>query len=74
MRPGVDPETAVAVGAVLHAGLMVGAVDGGVELNDGGYVAGQHGRASGFQEAVGGAAGAYGNSDDEDGAALVWEP
>ncbi len=34
VRPGVDPETAVAVGAALHAGPMVGAVGGGVELND----------------------------------------
>ncbi|KAG2425222.1 hypothetical protein HYH02_015049 [Chlamydomonas schloesseri] len=52
IRSGVDPETAVALGAALHAGLMTGRVAGGVEMNDGGYVAAQHGRASGFQEAV----------------------
>ncbi|KAG2431479.1 hypothetical protein HXX76_009493 [Chlamydomonas incerta] len=52
IRSGVDPETAVALGAALHAGLMTGRVAGGIEVNDGGYVAAQHGRASGFQVAV----------------------
>ncbi|KAG2493563.1 hypothetical protein HYH03_008377 [Edaphochlamys debaryana] len=56
VRPGIDPETAVALGAALQAGLMVGAVGGGLEMSDGGYVSGRHGRAGGFQQAAGEAA------------------
>ncbi|GIL51867.1 hypothetical protein Vafri_7780 [Volvox africanus] len=81
VRPGVDPETAVALGAALHAGLMAGSVTQGIEMNDGGYVSGQHGRASGFQVAT---AALHGRGRDvgedveartgEAGPELVWEP
>ncbi|KXZ45707.1 hypothetical protein GPECTOR_51g692 [Gonium pectorale] len=71
IRPGVDPETAVALGAALHAGLMVGAVSGGIEMNDGGYVEALHGRTAGFQTAASASSMASG-SGEEDG--LVWEP
>ncbi|XP_075265565.1 chaperone protein DnaK-like [Convolutriloba macropyga] len=44
----VDPEDAVALGAAVHAGLLTGQLLGGVEMMDGGYVADQHGRATGL--------------------------
>jgi len=44
----VDPEEAVALGAAVHAGLLTGQLQGGVEMMDGGYVADQHGRATGL--------------------------
>ncbi|GLI63686.1 hypothetical protein VaNZ11_006685 [Volvox africanus] len=81
VRPGVDPETAVALGAALHAGLMVGYVRQGIEMNDGGYVSGQHGRASGFQVATVASHGSGGNAGGDVEARtgeadqeLVWEP
>ncbi len=68
-------QTAVALGAALHAGLMVGDVVRGIEMNDGGYVAGQHGRASGFQVAVQGTGGfSELASGEAEGPGLVWEP
>ncbi|GLC58990.1 hypothetical protein PLESTB_001430400 [Pleodorina starrii] len=81
VRPGVDPETAVALGAALHAGLMVGSITRGIEMNDGGYVSEQHGRASGFQVAAAPAAAAAGGGGSGveaqevyDEPELVWEP
>jgi len=44
----VDPEHAVAIGAAIHAGLLTGEISRGIELMDGSYVSGQHGRASGI--------------------------
>ena len=44
----VDPEHAVALGAAIHAGLLTGQIEGGLEMMDGGYVTGQHGRATGL--------------------------
>lgn len=79
-------QTAVALGAALHAGLMVGSVRQGIEMNDGGYVVAQHGRTSGFQVAAAGGwgKGGFGSSIDpniriggatrESQPELVWEP
>jgi len=44
----VDPEHAVALGAAIHAGLLTGQLQSGLELMDGGYVADQHNAVSGF--------------------------
>ena len=43
----VDPAEAVALGAAIHAGVLLGTV-AGVELMDGSYAPGQHDRATGF--------------------------
>ena len=43
----VDPAEAVALGAAVHAGMLLGEVEG-IELMDGGYSAELHGRASGW--------------------------
>lgn len=45
----IDPSTVVAVGAALHAGLLLGSVSG-VELMDGSFVADLHSRTTGFGE------------------------
>lgn len=44
----VNPEEAVALGAAVHAGLLTGQLQGGLEMMDGAYVVGQHGRATGL--------------------------
>jgi hypothetical protein len=44
----VNPEQAVALGAALHCGAMLGLVPG-LEVMDGAFAADLHGRASGFQ-------------------------
>ena len=46
-RVGVDPAEAVALGAAIHAGVLLGEVSG-VELMDGSYSQGLHDRATGF--------------------------
>jgi molecular chaperone DnaK (HSP70) len=43
----VDPAEAVALGAAIHAGVLLGQV-GGVELMDGSYSQQLHDRATGF--------------------------
>lgn len=44
---GVDPAEAVALGAAIQAGILMGQL-GGVEIMDGSFVASQHGRNTGF--------------------------
>ncbi|KAL4447327.1 hypothetical protein ABPG77_007360 [Micractinium sp. CCAP 211/92] len=48
-RTGVDPAEAVALGAAIHAGVLLGQVSG-VELMDGSYSQGLHDRATGFSD------------------------
>jgi hypothetical protein len=47
-RTDLDPEAAVALGAALHAGALLGTARGGPELMDGSYMVDMHDRASGF--------------------------
>lgn len=46
----MDPEAVVALGAATQAGVLEGLTDG-VEVMDGGYLAGMHGRATGVAAA-----------------------
>jgi hypothetical protein len=42
----------VALGAALQAGVLAGLVGRGAELTDGGYIAAQHGKATGWSSDV----------------------